>query len=113
MRASHLASPVTYRRGDLQLVVNATFGKSEYEVENDYGLRTAASAMDFLVLADELTQTFGQPRAGDQVVADGKVHEVLDLAAQGCWRWSGPYFTTMRIHTREIGPSTGSGPGTL
>jgi len=110
-RAAHCSSPVTYRRPSTgsgqatEAVIDATFGRTEYEVEDDHGLRVGAEVIDFLVSADVFAPTFGEPEAGDQIVADGVVYEVMDLAGQGHWRWSDPYRTTMRIHTKEIGPA--------
>ena len=102
-RAAHCSSPVTYRRGEAEAVVNATFGRTQYEVEDEFGLRLGAHATDFLILADELAPVFGGPQAGDRIVADGAVFEVMPLAGQGHWRWSDPYRQTMRIHTKEVG----------
>jgi len=102
-RSAHAASPVTYRRGEVELIVNATFGRTEYEVEDGYGLRVAAHVTDFLVLAADFTPTFDEPEAGDQIVADGVVYEVMNLADQGHWRWSDPHRTAMRIHAKQIG----------
>ena len=98
----HASSPVTYRRDPTELVVNATFGRTEYEVEDEHGLRVAAHVTDFLILASDLKPTFGEPEAGDQIVTDGVVYEVMNLAGQGHWRWSCPHRTTMRIHTRQV-----------
>ncbi|MBS3821024.1 MAG: hypothetical protein KGY81_04595 [Phycisphaerae bacterium] len=112
MRERHCSSPVTYRRPSTgsgqatELVVNATFGRTEYEVEDEYGLRVGAQVTDFLILADDLSPAFDEPEAGDQIVADGRLYEVMALSGQGHWRWSDPYRTTMRIHTKDIGPST-------
>ena len=102
-RTAHCSSQVTYRREAAELQVDATFGRTEYEVEDDYGLRVGAQVMDFLILAEAFSPTFGEPQAGDQIVADGVVYEVMNLAGQGHWRWSDPYQTTMRIHTKEVG----------
>ena len=106
-RTAHCSSQVTYRREATELVVNATFGRTEYEVEDEGsggGLRVGAQVTDFLILADDLSPVFDEPEAGDQIVADGRVYEVLafgpDLRG---WRWSDPYRTTMRIHTKDIG----------
>ncbi len=101
-RGAHCASQVTYRRGETESLLSATFGRTEYEVEDDFGLRVAAHATDFLVVAADFEPTFGKPQPGDQIVADGQVHKVLDLAGQGHWRWSDPHRTTMRIHTKQI-----------
>ena len=56
---------------------------------------------DFLILATELT--LGEPEAGDKIIADGRVYEVMSLAGQGHWRWSDSYRATMRIHTKDVG----------
>ena len=104
MRTLHCAGPVTYRRGDESHEVTAGVGRTEYEVEDEYGLRVGAEVTDFLVPADAFP--FEEPEAGDEIVADGVIYEVMDLAGQGHWRWSDPYRTTMRIHTKEMGPST-------
>ncbi len=104
----HASSPVTYRRPPAgpgqatELVVNAAFGRTEYEVEDDHGLRVAAHVTDFLILASDLSATFGEPETGDQIVVDGVVYEVMNLAGQGHWRWSCPHRFTMRIHTKQV-----------
>ena len=38
MRTTHCSSPVTYRRGETEAVVNATYGRTEYEVEDADGM---------------------------------------------------------------------------
>ena len=101
MQSQHCSSPVTYSRDQESHEVNATFGRTEYEVEDSSGLRVAAHMTDFLISAEAFP--FAEPEAGDQIVADGVVYEVMDLAGQGHWRWSDPHRTTMRIHAKEIG----------
>ncbi len=103
MLTQHVASPVTYRRDATELELQATFGRTEYEVEDDHGLRVGADVMDFLVAAGDFTPTFGEPQVSDEIVADGVVFEVMSLASQGHWRWSDPHRTAMRIHTKDIG----------
>jgi len=99
-RTAHCSSQVTYRRDATEILVDATFGRTEYEVEDGYGLRVGAQVTDFLILAE--TFPFDEPQPGDQILADGTVYEVMSLAGQGHWRWSDPYRTTMRIHTKEV-----------
>ena len=112
MLKQHVSSPVTYRRPSTssgqvtKAVIDATYGRTQYEVKDEHGLRIGAEVIDFLVSAEVFAPMFGEPEAGDQIVADGVVYEVMDLAGQGHWRWSDPYRTTMRIHTKEVGPST-------
>ena len=101
MRARHCASPITYRRGDETYVVSATFAGTRYDVTDEYGVRTGATATAFLVAAAEFP--LDEPLAGDQVVADGVVYTVVSLSGQGAWRWTDPFRTTLRIHAKETG----------
>jgi len=84
MLKEHASSEVTYRRPSpgsgqaTELEVNATFGSTEYEVEDDYGLRVGAEVTDFLILGEDLSPTFGEPEAGDQTwpgrdIGDGAI----------------------------------------
>jgi hypothetical protein len=112
-RTAHMTSPVTYRRaGQADAEVLATWGKTDLEVADDYGATIRTHVIDFLILADALWQEGFEPQAGDVIVAPstgsgqatGRKFEVMDLAGQGCWRWSDPYRTTFRIHTKDTGP---------
>ncbi len=103
MLKEHASSPVTYRRGETELALTATFGRTQYEVEDEYGLRVGAEVTDFLILAADFAPTFGEPEAGDQITTDVTVFEVMSLAGQGHWRWSDPHRTVMRIHAKEVG----------
>lgn len=102
MRTAHCTSQVTYRRGTDELQLPATVGKPDSGIEDQYGLRVGATMLDFLISAADLRSAFGQPQSGDRIVAEGRVHEVLDLAGQGCWRWSGAPGMTMRIHVKQV-----------
>ena len=102
MRTAFCSSPVTYRRDATELAVNATLGRSQVEVTDDYGAAVQTSAVDFLILAADLGL---EPQAGDVIVCDGRRYEVMDLPGEGCWRWSDPYRTSMRVHTKDTGPA--------
>ena len=97
---AHASSEVEYRRDAETFTVQAVFGKTDYEVQDESGLRIGGFVCDFLILADELGL---KPEVGDVIAAHGRKYEILDLGADGCWRWSDPYRTTMRIHTKDIG----------
>lgn len=99
MRTLHCTSPVEYRRACEVLTVNATFGKTDYEVSDESGLKVRAHVWDFLVLAEELTS---DPEPGDVIAAGGRRYEVMSLGGAS-WRWSDAYRQTRRIHTKEIG----------
>jgi hypothetical protein len=102
MLKQHASSQVTYRRGQTQAALAATSGQPDRQVEDQFGVRVGATMTDFLVAAADLEPTFTEPQAGDQIVADGQVYEVLDLAGQGHWRWCGIPGVTMRIHTKRV-----------
>jgi hypothetical protein len=108
-RNQYLSQPVVYLRGVSTITVNATLGKTEYEVDDDYGLRVKAEVMDFLILADELVLDGEKtlPKAGDQIRMNRGdqiiVFEVMALSGQGCWRYSDSFGKTLRIHTKQIG----------
>jgi len=108
MRLKHASQLVTYSRGNSSVNVQATLGKTDYEVADESGLTVQAVATDFLIAADQLVldgiRTL--PRPGDRIrLADGeqvKVYEVLDLAGGGHYRPSDPYGVTLRIHTKLV-----------
>ena len=97
---SYCSTPVEYRRGVDSHTVEAVLGQTNYDVVDEYGGRVGAQVADFLVRAEAFP--FDTPQPGDQIVYDGVVYEVMDLAGQGHWRWSDPDRTMLRIHTREV-----------
>ena len=109
MRTAHASQPVTYSRSGEQIIVQATIGKTSYEVEDDYGLRVQGEVIDFLIRADDLVLAGAktEPQEGDQIRisrADKvEVFEVMNLAGQGHFRYSDSFGKTLRIHTRQIG----------
>ncbi|MHB1158228.1 MAG: hypothetical protein ACYC26_15495 [Phycisphaerales bacterium] len=108
MRTTHCTSVVTYRAPDSTpdtYSVNATYGKTEFEVVDESGLTVGAHMWDFLILAAELPGV--EPSPGHVITADGRNFEVLPLGADfRGWRWSDAYRQSYRIHTKDIGPST-------
>jgi len=100
MRTAHCSSPVGYRRPPDGIIVNATYGKTGFEIADESGLTIGSHVWDFLILADELGL---EPEPGDVIAADGRRYEVMNLGGEGCWRWSDPYRQTYRIHTKDIG----------
>lgn len=108
MRTSHCSSPVTYRRdGEADVIVAATYGRTEYQGVDESGLTVAGHVIDFLINRDALAGIPGAPEPGDLIIADGRQYEVVPLGEDfKGWRWSDPYRTTYRIHTRDIGTAT-------
>ena len=107
-RKACMARPVTYTRGAEQITVDATLGRTRYEVEDGYGLRVTAGVMDFLIGTDELILSGAPalPEPGDQIRVERnsaiEVFEVMALSGIGHWQYSDPYGRTLRIHTRQV-----------
>jgi len=95
-----MASTVKYRRGEAEIEVPATSGRTDYEVEDQSGMKVQAHVVDFLIPASELEN---EPVPGDVIVKDAVEYEVMNFAGTGCWRWSTAFRHTRRIHTREVG----------
>ena len=84
------------------VTVKATFGRTNYEVEDNYGISVSSYIVDFLILASAM-DAFIEPEMGDQITVSGRVYEVMAITGQGHWQWSDQHRVTMRIHTKEIG----------
>ena len=97
---AHASSEVEYRRDAETLAVQAVFGKTDYEVQDESGLRIGGFVCDFLIAAADLPWN---PEVGDVIAANARKYEVLDLGADGCWRWTDGHQTMRRIHTKDIG----------
>ena len=107
-RKAHMASPVTYCRADDEVEVQATIGKTNFEVDDGYGFRVQAHVTDFLIAAADLVLD-GQavlPEPGDRIAVatddETVVYEVMALAGQPHYRFSDPYRRTLRIHTKLV-----------
>ena len=100
MRKKHCSSPVTYEHDGSIYAVNATVGKTDYDVATDSGLSIVSHVVDFIITADDLPF---EPEIGDRIELDGLWHEVMALGddIRG-WHWSGSTHTTYRIHTRHV-----------
>jgi len=107
MRASHLSHPVQYCRGDSCVQVAASVGKTTFEIEDSYGGLERFESRDFLIRAADLVQD-GQviePQAGDvvreTVGSRILIYKVMAPGGEPCWRYSDPFQTAIRIHTKQ------------
>ncbi|RLS59552.1 MAG: hypothetical protein DWH91_00085 [Planctomycetota bacterium] len=98
-RTKHLTTTVTYVRGEIELAVPATIGRTKYEADDGHVVRVEFTDRDFLILASDLVLAGQQtePRRGDLIREGNREFEVLD------WRYSDPYRQTLRITTKETG----------
>ena len=100
-RDSHCTSPVDYIRlsdGSTK-TVNATMGKTGFEITDESGFKIGGTIVDFLILSEALGF---EPSSGDIIVDSGRKYEVVPFGNDGPWRWSEPGLT-YRIHTSDIG----------
>ena len=98
-----LAVDVTYRRGTEERRVRAVVGRTVFRSQNDYGAWVRTETRDFIIPAGDLDL---EPMTGDEVVFDGGVYEVLAPNNEPVWRWSDPYRTAIRVHTKYVGDGT-------
>ncbi len=98
-RTKHLTSTVMYVRGNVQVAVPATIGRTKYEADDGHVVRVEFTDRDFLILAADLVLVGqpSEPQRGDVIREGNREFEVLD------WRYSDPYRVTLRITTAEVG----------
>ena len=97
-----LATDAVYRRGADERSVKAVLGRTVFRSQNDYGAWVRTESRDFIVTAEQLDI---EPQAGDEIVYQGDVYEVLAPNGEPVWRWSDPQQTALRIHTKNTGGS--------
>lgn len=103
MRSAHLSRTVTYARGSDSIQIQATMGKTLFEVEDAYGGLEKWESRDFLISAADLVLggELIEPKRGDWITDTGKVYEVLAPGKEDVCRPSDPYGVTWRIHTKR------------
>ncbi|MGN0847882.1 MAG: hypothetical protein ACI4RA_10930 [Kiritimatiellia bacterium] len=98
-----LSTPVLYRTRDGETKpIQAIVGKTVFHSRGDYGTWTRTETRDFIVKAEALETP---PAPGDEIVFDGRTYEVLAPNNEPVWRWSDPWCTARRIHTKWTGGS--------
>ena len=107
-RKAHMASPVLYCRGDEEVEVLATIGKTDFEVEDESGFVVQTHATDFLIATADLVLAGGRtlPREGDRIKVAGDsetvVYEVMRLGDESHYRFSDPHRNALRIHAKQV-----------
>ncbi|WP_417849410.1 hypothetical protein [Thalassoglobus sp.] len=110
-RTKHLTQQIVYRRETLSVTVPATVGKTEFEVDDEFGVVQRIESRDFLILTSDLILdgTVTIPERGDVVEEQAGTqtlqYEVNAPGKEPCWRYSDLYRQTLRIHTKATGTS--------
>ncbi|HUU82011.1 MAG TPA: hypothetical protein VM243_00785 [Phycisphaerae bacterium] len=107
-RKAHASSEVRYVRGADPVDVQATVGRTVFEVDTGDGVVERWEARDYLIVAADLILggEIVTPEVGDQIrETQGDkvyVYEVLAPGAEPCWRYSDPWRATLRVHTKLV-----------
>lgn len=106
---AHVSESVSYHRGDQQVSLTVTVGRSEFVISDAFGTRTEHSDVDFILGdATELCLDMGVtlPERGDRIKrTQGSVVQVYEVMAPGdnqVYKLD-PTETILRIHTKRTG----------
>jgi hypothetical protein len=108
MRRRHPTVLVVYARGEEQVELSATIGRSHFTEVNAFGVLERVVCRDYLVTAADLVLGGGPatPERGDLITEEAHglrhTHEVLAPNGRPHWRWSDSYHRTYRIHTKLV-----------
>ena len=109
---THASVAVAYVRGLEQVPVQATIGKTEFEIDDGTGIVERFQSRDYLIHVADLVLGGSQslPELGDRIqetqVAQTFTYEVMAPGDQPCWRYSDPFRTLLRIHTKHVATVT-------
>lgn len=109
---THASTEAVYQRGAQQVTVQATIGKTEFEIEDGSGVIQRFQSRDYLIQTADLklggVPTL--PAAGDRIretVGDQTlVYEVLAPGNEPHFRYSDPFRKLLRIHTKHVATET-------
>jgi hypothetical protein len=103
---SRSGESLVYRRGGNSVNLTGTVGENEHEDSSVEMVIHLIKSVDFIITAADLVidSELTTPQKGDLIEGDGDVYEVLPHGEQKqTWRYSGPFKTVIRIHTKKIG----------
>lgn len=106
---THGSTQVVYQRGAEQVAVQATIGKTEFEIDDGSGVIQRFQSRDYLIQTADLKLggVLTLPVAGDRIretVGDQTfVYEVLAPGNEPHFRFSDPFRKLLRIHSKHVG----------
>jgi len=112
MRHKHASRPVTYQRGAESVALNATVGRSVFQVVAADGMVEQVERRDYLIRAADLVLggAVVLPQVGDRIRetigAKVEVYEVMGAGQEKHFRKSDPDGLTLRIHTAHVSTET-------
>ena len=108
---THGSGRVVYHRGGDSVEVTATIGRTEFEIESEFGVHEKVESRDFLVPAAELVLAgaWTLPKRGDLIHETMGttvfVYEVMAPGKEPHFRYSDAFRRPLRIHTRQVAES--------
>jgi len=108
-RLQFMTRKVLYQRGAASVEVNATVGKTVFQIDNGFGVRERIEARDYLIAAPEmvLSGNLILPKRGDRIRETSGttvfVYEVMAPGKEPEFRFSDLYRYSFRIHTKLVG----------
>ncbi len=105
----HASRLVTYERGATTVAVQATIGRTVFEIDDEFGVVHKLESRDFLIHAADLVLGGSTvlPERGDRiretVGTTTYIYEVMAPGKEPHFRYSDPYRKTLRIHTKQVG----------
>lgn len=88
-----------------EFAIKATIGKTEFYAPDAYGIVVKMEYRDFIFRPPETEDTF-TPQSGDIILWDQQEYEVLAPESRTVWKWSDPFKTSIRVHTKHLKPHT-------
>jgi len=114
MRHKHASRPVTYQRAGESVALNATVGRSVFQVVTANGVVETVERRDYLIRAVDLVLggTLTTPAVGDRIRevlgAKVEVYEVMGAGSEKHFRKSDPDGLTLRVHTARVDTEAGT-----
>jgi hypothetical protein len=106
---THASRQAVYRRGSLEVAVQATVGRTLLKLDDGYGgVRMEWTDRDFLIQAADLVLggVAVLPERGDLIrETQGTttfIYEVMAPGKEPPWRWSDVFRKLLRIHTKQV-----------
>lgn len=108
-RAAKMSHAVTYARGVASVTVNATVGRTAWDVTRDDGSVLQDESRDYLITTADLvlSGSLTKPAAGDVITetlaGESVEYTVMAPGTERPWRYADAQRLTLRVHTKQTG----------
>lgn len=104
MQKESASQLVQYQRGDSDLCIRATRGRSVFEVTDDQGFMTKIETQDYIVTASDfiIDSLPSAPERGDRLTDGDIIFEVMPVGTEPCYRYTDEHRLQFRIHVKKV-----------